>query len=112
MGGGDHDATVEAAVHCLVRDAGRGDHVQHVGVRTTGNQPAHQGRLKHVAGAACVLADDDAGLALLARTVVPPHEAADLEGMLDVEPLVGPPSKAVGAEVLHPSPPRSVALLS
>ena len=101
---GDDDAAVEIAVDGLVRHAGRGDDVQQVGVGAGGHQAGNERGLKHVAGATGVLAHHDAGLLLLARTVVPAHKAADLEGVLDVEPLVGAATEAIGAKVLHVSP--------
>ena len=101
VGGGDHDAAVKRAVDDLEGDARSRDDVKHVGVGAGGNQAAHQGALEHVAGAASVLAQDDAGLLGLAGTVVPAHEAADLVGVLHVKPLVGTAAEAVGAKVLH-----------
>ena len=97
----DHDAAVKAAVHGLVGHAGRGDHVQQVGVGTTRHQAAHQRRFEHVARAARVFAHDHAGLLARACTVIPPHIAPDLERMLDGEVAVGLAAESVGAEVLH-----------
>ena len=97
----DHDAAVEGAVDDLVAHAGRGDHVQHVGVRPAGDQTGYQCGLEHVARAARVLAQHDAGLLALAQTVIPAYVPADEEGVLHVEALVGLTAEAIGPEVLH-----------
>ena len=39
---GNHDAAVKAAIDDLIRNARRGDDVQHVGVGATGNQACDQ----------------------------------------------------------------------
>lgn len=67
----DHDAAIEAALHGLMRHARRGDHVQHIGVRTARDQTAHQRRLEHITRATRVLAHDDACLALAVGAVIP-----------------------------------------
>ena len=97
----DHDAAIEAAFHGLMRYARRGDHVQHIGVRTARDQAAHQRRLKHIARATCVLAHDDARLSTAVGTVIPAHKTANLISVLYRQPNVGLTAKAVGAKVLH-----------
>ena len=104
VGGADHDAAVKAAVNRLVGDAGGGDDVQQVGVGTGGHEAGNEGALEHVARAARVLAHHDAGLALLARAVVPAHVAADQIRVVDGQPLVRRAAEAIGAKVLHWSP--------
>ena len=97
----DHDAAIEAALDGLMRHARRWDHVQHVGVRTTRDQAAHQRRLEHVARTTRVFAHDHACLALAVGAVIPAHKAADLISVLHRQPNVGLATKAVGAKVLH-----------
>ena len=97
----DHDAAIETALHGLMRHARRGDHVQHICVRTARDQATHQRRLEHVARATRVLAHDHACLALAVGTVIPTHKTADLVRMLYGQPNVGLAAKSVGAKVLH-----------
>ena len=97
----DHDAAIEAALHGLMRHARRGDHVQHIGVRTARDQTAHQRRLEHITRATRVLAHDDACLALAVGAVIPAHKTANLISVLYRQPNVGLTAKAVGAKVLH-----------
>ena len=97
----DHDAAIETALHGLMRHARRGDHVQHICVRTARDQATHQRRLEHVARATRVLAHDHACLALAVGAVIPAHKAADLISVLYRQPNVGLAAKAVGAKVLH-----------
>ena len=82
--GGDHHTAVKRAVDDLVGNAGRGNDVQHVGVAARSHQARDKGALEHVARAAGVLTNDDAGLLALASAVVPAHKTADLVGVLDV----------------------------
>ena len=97
----DHDAAIEAALHGLMRHTRRGDHVQHICVRTARDQATHQRRLEHIARATRVLAHDHACLALAVGTVIPTHKTADLVRMLHGQPNIGLAAKAVGAKVLH-----------
>ena len=99
--GRDHDAAIEASVGRLEGKARGGDDVKRVGVRSRGHETRDQRALEHVAGATRVLAQDDAGLAAPARAVVPTHIAPYLEGVVNVEPLVGTAAKAIGSKVLH-----------
>ena len=98
---GDHDATVKATVDDLIRNARRGDDVEHVGIGAAGNQACYQRRLEHVARATGVLADKHASFGAATGTVVPAHKAPDLIGVVNIKALVGPAPKAVGSEVLH-----------
>ena len=100
VAGGDHDAAVEVVHAGDVGHGRRGGDVHDVGVRAGGHQARAQRVLKHVGGPAGVLADDHGGLLALARAVVPAQEAADLDGVLEVQRLVGLAAEAVGAEIL------------
>ncbi len=82
--GGDHNAAVKRAVDNLVGNAGRWNNVQHVGVAARSHQTRDKSALEHVARAAGVLTNDDAGLLALTSAVVPAHKTADLVGVLDV----------------------------
>ena len=93
MAGGNHDAAVKVVHPGDVGHGGRGGDVEHVGVRAGGHQAGYQGVLEHVAGAAGVLADDDAGGALFGGAallcgpgpffcIVPAEETADFIGVV------------------------------
>ena len=97
----DHDAAIEAALHGLMRYTRRGDHVQHIGVRTARDQATHQRRLEHITRATRVLTHDDARLALAVGAVIPAHKTANLISVLYRQPNVSLTAKAVGAKVLH-----------
>ena len=99
VGGGDHDAAVEVVHPRDVGDGGGGGDVHDVGVGAAGHQAGAERVFEHVAGAAGVLADDDLGLLAEARAVVPAEVAADLDGVLEGQVLVGFPAEAVGSEI-------------
>ena len=97
----DHDATVEITVAHHVAYRRRSGHAQHIRIGTTRHEARNQRVLVHIAGTTGILANDRLGLAPLAEAVVPAHELADLECVVDRELLVGAPTEAIGTEVLH-----------
>ena len=115
--GAYHDAAVEILGAGDIGDAGRRGDVHGVCVTAAGSDTAGQGILKHVAGTARVLADDDARAARLvvARmqlagqalelAVVPAQEAADFKGVLGRKAHARFAAETVGAEILsHKEP--------
>ena len=79
--------------------------MEHIGVRPGGGEACHQRVLKHIAGAAGVLADDHAGrlpapLPALHLAVVPAQESADFVGVVGGEVHIGLSPEAVGAKIL------------
>ena len=104
MAGRNHDAAVEVVHPGDVSHAGGGGDVQQIGIRPRSHQSADQRILKHIAGTAGVLADDDArrvivAIALAQHAVVPAEETADLVGVVCREFNVGFTTEAVGAKV-------------
>ena len=110
MAGGDHDAAVEVVHPGDVGHGGRGGDVEHIGVRAGGHQAGYQGIFEHIGAAAGVLADDDAGGALLHRAallcgpgpffcIIPAEKTADLIGVVCCQIDIRFPTEAVGAEV-------------
>ena len=75
--------------------------MEQVGVRPGGGEAGAEGRLKHIAGAPGVLADDHLGLVVPA--IVPAQVAADLEGMVHGQILVGFPAEAVRSKIFTQS---------
>ena len=71
--------------------------MEQVGIRPGGGEPGAESRLKHVAGAAGVLANDHLGLVVPA--VVPAQIAAYLEGVVHSQIGIGFSSEAVGSEI-------------
>ena len=99
VGRGDHHTAVEAVHARDVRHGGRRRHMQHVGVRAGRGQARDDRIFKHVAGAAGVLADDDAGLPALPRAVIPANELADFIRMLAGEVHIRLAAKSVCSEI-------------
>ena len=98
VAGGNHDTAVKVVRSRDVGDARRAGDVQQIGVRSRGSESGTQCGLKHVAGAARVLADHDLGLMVL--SVVPAEIPADLEGVINGQVLVGLAAKSVRSEIL------------
>ena len=97
VAGGDHDAAVKVVRTGDVGHAGGAGHMQQISVRPGGGEAGAEGRLIHVAGATGVLADDHLGFVILA--IVPAQVAADLEGMVHGQVLIGFPAEAVSSEI-------------
>ena len=94
---GDHDAAVEVIRPCDVGHARRAGDVQEIGVRAGGGKTRAERRLKHIAGAAGVLADNY--LCLMLPAVVPAEVTADFESMVNRQIDIGLSAKAVGSEI-------------
>ena len=104
VAGGDHDAAVKPVGTGHIGHGGGGGHVEQVGIRPGGNQSAHQGVFKHVAGAAGVLADDNPGRIVTAGpalqlAVVPAQKTAHLISVVSSQTAVGLPPEAVGSKI-------------
>ena len=97
VAGGDHDAAVKVVRPGDVGHAGGAGHMQQVSVRSGSGEAGAECRLIHIAGAPGVLADDHLGLVILA--IVPAQVAADLEGMVHGQVLIGFPAEAVSSEI-------------
>ena len=106
MAGGDHDTAVKLVHTGHVGHTGGGGDVQHVGVGTAGGDTSHDGVLQHIAAAAGVLTDDDAGTVVLVgatgegRAEIPAQETAHLVGLHRGQVAVGLATETVGAEIL------------
>ena len=104
VAGGNHDTAVEIVHSGNVGHAGCSGDVEQIGVRTRRHQATHQRILKHIAGAAGILSDHDAGrivvpVALPQHPIIPAQKAADLVCVVCGEFYVGFPTEAVGTEV-------------
>ena len=116
VAGGDHNAAVEALSADDEGHAGGGGYVQQVGIRAGGHQTAHQAVLKHIAGTAGILADDDSRRIVgtgpaLQLAIVPAQETPHLEGVVGSQGYVGFAAEAVSAKVFsHRYPPQSFRL--
>ena len=95
--GGDHHAAVKVIRPGDVGHAGGAGHMEQIGICPGGRQARTQRRLEHIAGAPGVLTDDHLGLMILA--IVPAQIAADFEGMIHGQVLIGFPAEAVRAEI-------------
>ena len=83
MAGGDHHAAVEVFRPGDVADAGRGGHVQQIGVRPGSRNARRQRVFKHIRGPPGVLADHDAcGILRMLPAVIPAQKTAYLKGVL------------------------------
>ena len=105
VAGGDHNAAVEAVGPGHIGHRGGGGHVQQIGIGTGGHQAAYQAVLKHIAGPAGILADDDPGRLIgaapaLQLAVVPAQKTAHPKGVVSGEGAVGFPAEAVSSEIL------------
>ena len=98
---GDHDPAIEAVDPRDIRNGGRRRDVQHIGIRPRRGDPGNERIFKHIARAACILANDDARTlaAFLLLPVIPAQEAADLIGMVCREPKVGFSAEAVRSKI-------------
>ena len=104
VAGGDHDAAVKALGPDHIGHGGGGGDVEQVGVRAGGHQAAHQAVLKHIAGPAGILADDDPGrtvgpAAALQLGIVPAQETPHLIGVVGGQIAVGLSPEAIGSKV-------------
>ena len=105
MAGGDHDAAVEIVHTGNICHGGRGGDMQHVRIRAGGHNTGNQRILKHIAGAAGILADHDAGLGLvpcaaLLLAKIPAQKAADLIGVIRRQIHIRFTAEAIGSEIL------------
>ena len=87
VAGGDHDAAVKIIHTGDVGHTGRGGDVQQIGICTRSGQTSHETVLEHIAGAAGILTNDNAGRIRIAvafpeHVVVPAQETAYLIGMI------------------------------
>ena len=71
--------------------------MEQVGVRARGGDARAQGVFKHIAGAAGILADDDARPVLL--SVIPAQEETDAQRVHSGEVHIGLAAKSIGAEI-------------
>ena len=98
MAGRDHDTAVKALCAGNVGHAGRCGHMHQVGIGPRGGQTGGQGAFIHIAGAAGVLSDHDAGSVVFA--VIPTQEPADLKGVLHRQGHIGFTPIAIGSKIL------------
>ena len=100
---GNHNATIKGPVNNLIAHTRRWDNVQDICVCSGGNKARDQCGFKHITGTARILSQNHAGTSSLAESVIPANETADLIRMVNIEPLVCAPSKAIGTKILHSS---------
>ena len=104
MAGGDHDTAVKFVRPGHIGDGGGGGDMQQISICAGSGDASGQRILKHIAGAAGVLADDDPGIFFdpfpaLQFAVVPAQETAHLEGMVCRQIFVGFTTEAVGSKI-------------
>ena len=97
---GNHDAAVKAVHARHIRNARRGRNVKHIRIRAGRGQACNQCVFKHIAGAAGILANDDACLSALARAVIPADEFTDFISMFAGQIHIGFASEAVRTKIL------------
>ena len=78
--------------------------MEQIGIGTGSHQAAHQAILKHIAGAAGILADDNAGRlvgtgTMLQLAIVPAQETTNLKSMVCGQIAVGLSAEAVRSKI-------------
>ena len=104
MAGGDHNAAVKIIHAGNVGHAGGGGDVEQVGICAGSGQARHQAVLEHIAGAAGVLANDDAGRLVVAAAlpqciIIPAQKTAHLVGVVGGQVHTGLTTEAIGSKI-------------
>ena len=104
VAGRDHNAAVKLIHPGHIGDGRGGGDVEHVSIGTGRGQAGDQGVLKHITGAAGVLADHHTGrfgisVAALHFSVIPAQKAADFISMVCCQGYIGFTTEAVGSEI-------------
>ena len=104
MAGGDHNAAVKIIHTDNVGHAGGGGDVQQVGICAGSGQARHQAVLEHIAGAAGILANDDAGRLAVAAAlpqciIIPAQKTAHLVGVVGGQVHTGLATEAIGSKI-------------
>ena len=109
MAGGDHNSAVKIIHAGNIGHAGGGGDVEQVGICAGSGQACHQAVLEHIAGAAGILANDDAGRLVVAAAlpqciIIPAQKTAYLVGVVGGQIHTGLATEAVGAKIFSHNP--------
>ena len=99
VAGGNHYAAVKVLGAGHIGHAGGGGHMGRNTSAPGGGQPAAQGVLQHIAGAAGVLADDHPGPFALPFAIIPSQKTPHFESVFHGEVHIGLTPEAVGSKI-------------
>ncbi len=101
VGGGDHDAAAEVLRPHDIADGRGGGHVHQIRICARRRDACRDGIFKHIAGAAGVLADDDAAALSLLQLllVVPAQELSHPEGTVCGQDHIGLSPVSICSEI-------------
>ena len=105
VAGGDHNTAVKFIHPGHIGHRGGGGHVKQIRIGTGGSKTCHQSILKHIAGAAGILADNHSGrLRILGPAlqfpIVPAQKTSHLKSMVRSEIHIGFAAEAVSSKIL------------
>ena len=102
VAGGDHNAAVKAVHLGDIGHAGGGSDPHEIYIRSGGSDAGSKGEFQHIAGAAGVLADDDAGTLTVhgLPVIIPAQEKTYLVGVICCQCDVGLAPETVCSEIL------------
>ena len=97
VAGGDHNAAVKPLCPDHIGNTGGSGHMEQIGVRAGSRQTCRQRILKHIAGAAGILSNDN--FRFMLPPEIPSQVAPHLVGMFYRKIYIGFSPEAVGSEI-------------